>query len=304
MTKFVPKEVLGDSTFVSVYDPESGDTGYVRLGDLVSKSESTVTATTSPGGGVVLIGPDGVPYDPTAVNEFTHFHGFAALQTPDDPVFYDLAAGNNGVFSENLTKAVAWATPGYVTSGDAALTSIKVPPINYDFVGGETLIVWWLGVVGGPGTTILGTGGLTTSAPGWRLGISGGKVRAAVSGTAFVGYSANSDAAVSDSLLHSVGFVLDGTNNKYGLWVDESQNVSMAGTYATFQSSLFSEDCRTAEDIHIGSAGTASTMNARTRALFVARLPAGVAVKSAAHMTSVFKALRALPGGRVLSGAL
>ena len=53
MTKFVPKEVLGDSTFVSVYDPESGDTGYVRMGDLVSKSETTVTTTTSPGGGIV-----------------------------------------------------------------------------------------------------------------------------------------------------------------------------------------------------------------------------------------------------------
>lgn len=50
MTKFVPKEVLGDSTFVSVYDPDSGDTGYVRMGDLVSKSETTVTATTGSGG--------------------------------------------------------------------------------------------------------------------------------------------------------------------------------------------------------------------------------------------------------------
>lgn len=52
MTKFVPKEVLGDSTFVAVYDPESGDTGYVRMGDLVDKSETTVTAVTSPDGGI------------------------------------------------------------------------------------------------------------------------------------------------------------------------------------------------------------------------------------------------------------
>ena len=52
MTKFVPKEVLGDSTFVAVYDPESGDTGYARMGDLVDKSETTVTATTSPGEGI------------------------------------------------------------------------------------------------------------------------------------------------------------------------------------------------------------------------------------------------------------
>ena len=51
MTKFVPKEVIGDSTFVAVYDPESGDTGYVRMEDLVNKSETTVTTTTSPGGG-------------------------------------------------------------------------------------------------------------------------------------------------------------------------------------------------------------------------------------------------------------
>ena len=54
MTKFVSNEVLGDSTFVSVYDPESGDTGYVRMGDLVSKSETTVTATTDLGGGIEL----------------------------------------------------------------------------------------------------------------------------------------------------------------------------------------------------------------------------------------------------------
>lgn len=52
MTKFVPKEVLGDSTFVAVYDPESGDTGYVRMGDLVDMSETTVTAVTGPGGGI------------------------------------------------------------------------------------------------------------------------------------------------------------------------------------------------------------------------------------------------------------
>lgn len=52
MPKFVPKEVLGDSTFVAVYDPESGDTGYVRMGDLVDMSETTVTTVTSPDVGV------------------------------------------------------------------------------------------------------------------------------------------------------------------------------------------------------------------------------------------------------------
>ena len=52
MTKFVPKEILGDSTFVAVYDPESGDTGYVRMGDLVDMSETTVTAVTGSGVGV------------------------------------------------------------------------------------------------------------------------------------------------------------------------------------------------------------------------------------------------------------
>ena len=44
MTKFVPKEVLGDSTFVSVYDPESGDTGYARMGDLVRFGNGTAGA--------------------------------------------------------------------------------------------------------------------------------------------------------------------------------------------------------------------------------------------------------------------
>lgn len=52
MTKFVPKEILGDSTFVAVYDPESGDTGYVRMGDLVDMSETTVTSVPATGVGV------------------------------------------------------------------------------------------------------------------------------------------------------------------------------------------------------------------------------------------------------------
>lgn len=72
MTKFVPKEVLGDSTFVAVYDPESGDTGYVRMGDLVSKSETTVTAVTGPGG---VVG--NIRYD-----NYASFAGLGKYTTP------------------------------------------------------------------------------------------------------------------------------------------------------------------------------------------------------------------------------
>ena len=72
MTKFVPKEVLGDSTFVAVYDPESGDTGYVRMGDLVDKSETTVTSVPSPGVGVgiaQIVSLTQVQYDALAAKD-------------------------------------------------------------------------------------------------------------------------------------------------------------------------------------------------------------------------------------------
>ena len=82
MTKFVPKEVLGDSTFVSVYDPESGDTGYVRMGDLVSKSETTVTAATPPGGGTGI----------TQIVSLTQSQ-YDALVTKDPATLYVIVEG-------------------------------------------------------------------------------------------------------------------------------------------------------------------------------------------------------------------
>ena len=88
MTKFVPKEVLGDSTFVAVYDPESGDTGYVRMGDLVDKSETTVTAVPGPGGGI-----GNLRYDDYAV-----FAGIEKSTTPrDGPLIVPQSALTRGV---------------------------------------------------------------------------------------------------------------------------------------------------------------------------------------------------------------
>ena len=107
MTKFVPKEVLGDSTFVSVYDPESGDTGYVRMGDLVSASETTVTATTGPGGVVILALPDtlsasgtlmsGVQFAPTPnslTTGATPTRMFRFEVRPDEQVTVSRTGGN------------------------------------------------------------------------------------------------------------------------------------------------------------------------------------------------------------------
>lgn len=106
MTKFVPKEVLGDSTFVAVYDPESGDTGYVRMGDLVDKSETTVTVVTSPGVGV------GNPGDGAVANA----GGVSIpLATPSALLIVGDSTNQYG-----LTPGVIWTPSGsYSLSGSA-----------------------------------------------------------------------------------------------------------------------------------------------------------------------------------------
>lgn len=84
-----------------------------------------------------------------SIHPYYHFHGFAGNQIAGDSKFFDMSAGNHGVRGANLSDAGMFATAGYMSTVNpkvgVADSTIHIPPINFDYAGGERLIVWWLG---------------------------------------------------------------------------------------------------------------------------------------------------------------
>lgn len=251
---------------------------------------------------------------PLTVSQYCHYHGFAGQQIAGDPVFYDLAGTNHGVFGANLSNANAWATAGYVSTidptGGATDSVIRIPSLNFDYAGGEKLVVWWLGygTPEGSDVAMLGDGSATTTAKGVRLRMkTTGKYDLSLFG-ATQGFSGDSNGIVFDGTLHSLGFVFDGAAKTHGLWSDDVYHPSMGSVLQTF-SSATAFDTTNSNTFNIGSpfpASAASTTGAaiKTRALAIYRLPASAPAPTVAQVTALFKALRANPGKLALSTSL
>lgn len=277
--------------------------------------ENYVSFETSPGGGVELT-VAGEAYDPLAISPYYHCHFFAGGQFAGDPKLYDLAGANHGVFGAHLGVAAAWANAGYVSTLDPATGTldsvIRMPAINFDYLGGEKLIIWWHGACTPEGASVamLGDGAAAQTIPGWRVRVDpSGKfnigTHSAVAATS--AYSVNSDGIVFDGTPHSFGFVLDGQNRRHGMWSDEIYQSAFSGEYAVFSGSL-EVDTRTSATVNIGSAnpapGTTSGIAVWTRALVILRLPPSVTLPSVQTMTDLFTQLRANPGRLIRAGAI
>lgn len=274
-----------------------------------------VMSQTGPGGGIELT-VAGEAYDPLAISPYYHFHGFAGGQFAGDPKFFDLAGANHGNFGAHLSVSAAWANAGYVSTVDPATGAldsvIRMPALNFDYLAGEKLIVWWHGACTpeGASAAMVGDGAAAQTVPGWRVRVDpSGKfslgTHSAVAATN--AYSVNSDGIVFDGTPHSFGFVLDGQNRRHGMWSDEIYQSAFAGQYAAF-SGFLEVDTRTSATVNIGSAnpapGTTGGIAVRTRALVILRLPPSVALPSVQTMTDLFTQLRANPGRLIRAEAI
>lgn len=243
-----------------------------------------------------------------------HFHGYAGDQITGDSKFFDRSAlGNHGVRGANLSEAQMFANAGYMSTidpvGGATDSVIRMPNLNYDFLGGEKLIAYWLGKVTPEGTDqpVFGDGGSATY-PGFRaICKTTGKLQIALydsdSDTAFSGTTVNS---VFDGNLHSFAFIFDGQTKKYGFWTDETYDTGLSGVYATLTSGTI--DCRNANTLNIGQASPAAAASTfgivtQTRALAILRLSATDTTPSVATLTNVFAQLRANPSKPILASA-
>ncbi len=248
------------------------------------------------------------------VHPYYHFHGFAGNQVAGDGKFLDLSGINHGVRGVDLSDSQMFAVAGYVSTVDpisgAPDSVLRIPSINFDYSGGEKLIVWWFGkaISEGSGTYLIGDG-RSTALRGWAaMATSTQKLQIVVSG-ATQGYSGSTASAVFDGNLHDFGFVLDGQARKYAMWVDGTVDplFFMSGYIPYSQGKDF--DTKTSATVNIGSAspapGDASAgLATATRALVMLRLPASYPVPAIATVTGVFRQLRANPGKLILGGIL
>jgi len=250
-----------------------------------------------------------------AVHHATHFHGFAGLQFAGDTKFYDMAAGNHGGFGAHLSVANAWAQAGYVSSLDPATGAtdsvIRIPPLNFDYNGGQKLIVWWLGAASPEASDVT----LMGDCPFAQAAVGGVRIRAKSTGKADLvlygsgsisRYGGASSATVFDGTLHSFALALDGGAKKYGMWCDEVYEPVFGAQYSSFSTGA-GADTRSTNTWNLGAASAApggtEGMAIKTRGLLLMRLQAHEAMPSVATLTNLFKQLRANPGRAVSEGA-
>ena len=251
----------------------------------------------------------------TVVNQFYHFHGFAGNQFAGDPKFFDFAAGNHGVFGANLSSAQAFANAGYVSTVDPAIgvtdSVIRIPSLNFDYSGGEKLIIWWLGAATpeGADVTLMGDGSNTTAGnQGVRIRMTtAGKLSNVLYGQGNSAFSGTTTGVPFDGSLHSFSVMFDGATKKYGMWVDDVLDASIPNSYAQLASGV-DVDTRTTNTFNIGAAsrspGGTEGSAVKTRALVILRLPADKSVPLASELTSLFTALRANAGKPIAYGAI
>jgi hypothetical protein len=244
-----------------------------------------------------------------------HFHGFTGLQMSDDTQFKDISGmKNHAQRGIALSQAQLWAAAGYASTLDPATSFtdsvMRIPSLNFDYAAGEKLILWWLGSATPEGAITTLMGDSSGSFPGVRLRAQvNGKIDLVLYGAgALTRYGSLTTATVLDGTPHSFGFLLDGANKRYGMWVDEVYDSGFGASYAAFSAGQ-DADTRNSGTFNIGCGAQAAAASldglpTKTRGLVVIRLAASDPTPSIADLTTLFNQLRNNGAKVVMQGAI
>ena len=277
--------------------------GYNSSGDVASAVDA--------GGNVVTFGGAHPRY-------FTHL--FAGNQLSDDPSVYDISgAGSHALRETDLSVSALWTTrSGYASTLDSSavdgsrLTRLKLPSLNWDWNGGESLMIWWLGKCTAEGATTNLMGNCRGVA-----GENGFRVRVASTGQLALTMSEGATATTTftsstllpfDGALHSIGFWFDGARRKGYSYVDETVQVGgntpvgdMLPTAA--QVSAGTDRLILGGDSLLTGAAT-SAIAQSTRALAILKFSSADTLPSDEQVRQSMLQLRAAPHRTILRGAL
>lgn len=239
-----------------------------------------------------------------------HFWGFAVDQKIGNGSFFDRSGlFNHGVRGANLTDAEMFANAGYVTNDDPAAspnhdTTIHIPNLNFDYNGGETLIILAIvkATAEGSNTMIMGDGRSGTY-PGIALRASTAqKMQLAMydaTNTSGI-FGGASTSTPFDGTDHAIGIMITGADKKYGFWVDNAMDAAFGGVMLTFSSGT-ANDTRNSNTFQLGAsypavAANAEGIAAQWRSFEMLRLNTDEVAPTVAQMTNFMKRLVATNG--------
>lgn len=281
------------------------------IDDEIEAGEGMVSFKTDPLTGWIQVyaGTTNLKLVPTP-NYYCHL--YAGKQLADDDFIYDLSGkNNNAIRGANLSRAQLWANAGYFSTidpvGGSTNSVLRIPALNFDYMGGEKLILWWLGKITPEAGNASFMGDGITNSPGLRLRVqANGKYDLTLYGPSGVTlFGSASVSALFDGSLKSVGVVVDGSTRKYAYFSDGVLDAAFS-QYALLSSGA---DCDTknANTFNIGQCSPASSSSTdgvpvQTRAFVAIRIPPGMDCPSIADVQSLFAQLRRDPSGLVPSG--
>lgn len=307
---FAGNQVLGDDKFYDISNSfDSGalgtellnsvawaNAGYISTQDpqtasVVGSITTTVLTVSSVNSGTITLG---MILSGTGVTASTQIASFGT------------GTGGTGTYNVSISQTV---TAGTTITGAGTDSVIRMPSLNFDYNSGEKVIVWWLGKVTPEGSSVSFIGnGFSTVYPGLRIRArSDGKLDLALIGGGTQTTSGATTSVAFDGTMHSFAVAIDGSQKKYGFWVDSSLDASQGGVLLTFGSGI-SIDTRSSNSFNLGTSAPAIAANtdglaSQTRALVIMRLPSNIPLPSIADLTTVFQQLRRNPAQTLSNSA-
>lgn len=247
---------------------------------------------------------------------FTHL--FAGNQLSTDAVVYDISGAQGHATPEaGLSVSALWTTNvGYASTldptGGAPLTKLRMPALNWDNAGGESLLIWWLGkaTAEGAATNLLGDNPGTAGNNGIRIRVaSDQKLACTINEGATVDSFSSSTLLPFDGNVHSIGIWINGQTRLGYSYVDETVQVN--GTPidpintlpSASQVSAAGDLLRLGGDTQTGGA-SGSGLATATRALAIMKFAAADALPTPEQVRAAMQALRAAPHLTIRRGAL
>jgi len=249
---------------------------------------------------------------------FTHL--FAGNQLADDDKVYDISGAQGHATREtDLSVSELWTTlAGYASTLDSSavdgsrLTRLALPALNWDWMGGESLFIWWLGKCTKEGSSTNLMGNCRGAA-----GENGFRVRVASTGalglTMSEGATATTTFTVStllpfDGALHSIGFWFDGVRRLGYSYVDETQQVGGNSPTGDMLPTSAQVSAGTDKLILGGDSlltgGATSAIAQSTRALAILKFAATDTTPTAEQVRQAMLQLRADPSRVLAVGSL
>ena len=280
---------MGGSVVVENESNSGSTVSWVRSDSLITMSED----------GTSLVSGDGTTYGPISEianiaairgSDGYHYAGWSRDQIATTAKLFDQSGnGNDAALQAGVSAATAWATAGLFTMPNPTGTTdlAEIPTLDFDYAGGETLLLFWRGFATPEGSDMpllgdTGDGSATTRQGLNLICTSAGKMKFWLRDSAgALSASGTSTATCFEAAVeHTLAVCLDGLTRKYAFYVDGVRESAFVPNFLTFASGA-TPDTISGRTLKLGGSGRVSGgvqdgIASQTRALHVLRRAIGL----------------------------